>query len=279
MNFEAAYRQLITAENLPAIQKMFLESADYPKAIAESLELRQANGLNYLYSESLDALTGRAGILRSSFIYCEDLVPAWKTMFYIPVLQTFDPKTYPFEKYLPYATVIQHELLHLRQYINLFNRDKKQIQRIHDYSLAASKPQTIESSMRYELEKIFWFETEAHRQDWDLGVRYSISVEKNRHLKAVRYDSKDKYLKHAIAYYIVELLTAYVTKFPAQKEPIRNISIRLIQELGKPLYGQSAYLGMAAQLIEHFALSDNPANTHPLMEKAKYPICYKTQIP
>jgi hypothetical protein len=268
MNFEQAYRTLITAENLPVIKKMLTRDNDYSKAIIAALEIRQHNGLNYLYAQCLDALHGRAAILDSTFIYCKDLVPEWKGLFYISVLQAVDLKKYPFEKYLPYDTVIQHELLHLRQLIARFCKDEQQILRAAHYCFAVSDSKNLEESMRYEFEKIFLFETEAHAQDWELGVHHSFSMDENRDMKAIRYDVKNTYLKNTIAYYIVEMTGMFSGKFPKESDRIRVISERLIQELGVNLFGQKPNLGMMGSLMDYMARSNNPFFTEKLAGKA-----------
>ncbi len=268
MNFEQAYRTLITEENLPAIKKMFTRDKDYSKAIIDALEIRHHNGLNYLYSQCLDALHGRAAILDSTFIYCKDLVPEWDGLFYISVLQAVDLKKYPFEKYLPYDTVIQHELLHLRQLIARFCKDAQQILRAAHYCFAVSDSKKLEESMRYEFEKIFLFETETHDQDWELGVRHAFSMEANRDMKAIRYDTKNAYLRNSIAYYVVEMTGMFSGKFPKESARIRGISERLIQEFGVNLFGEKANLGMMATLMDYMARSNNPFFTEKIEGKA-----------
>ena len=204
MNYEHAYRALITPEKLPALKEQMTEFGIYSPAIIEALTIQTDGDLNYLYCpiNLHEGWEQTPGMLDSTFVDFGDFLPEWKGEYYLSILFMARPDDYPFRRYMPYKAVLAHELLHLRQMIRRISADPGLIVRAKKYCFSAAKPKTALLSLRYEIEKILVMETEAHAQDWDLGIRHLIQCEKNDQAKAIEYHDKTMYIQQGISFYL-----------------------------------------------------------------------------
>jgi hypothetical protein len=265
MRYEEATNLLITAENLPAIKKYLLEEDYYNKAVVNNLTIKIFEDIPYLYCpfEHYKNPQKHAALLDSTFVKLPDLIPEWQGYFNLIVIFMLKKETYTIEKYLPYMSVVAHELLHLKQLVSRFNENPNSIDYARNHCLSASKENNIRESMAYELEKIFKFEHEAHAQDWDLGVRYVLSAD-GKYYNATRFEEKEKYLHHSLSYYIAAILMAYVKKFPKQGEDIKKWSTEIINQKGRNLFAGNyePFMKFTSTMIEQYLLGKNLAYTN-----------------
>ena len=260
MNFKHAYGALIKEENLAALKARLSEGGYYTPAICDAISIRMEGDLPYLYCPITlhEGWKQTPGMLDSTFIDLGSLLPEWKGDFYFSVLFMAAEEDYVFHKFLPFKATLAHELLHLKQMIGIITADPQYISRARKYCLDATKVYDLRFGLRYEIEKIFKMEVEAHVQDWDLGVRHLISVNSNEEAKAVEYSDKNMYLQHNIAVYICMIMMHFAQKFPSKNGEIKSVMNTLMNEYGKPLFGKTPLIGFYTAFMEATKRIDNP---------------------
>ena len=260
MNFEHAYRALIKEENLAAIKAKLLADNYYTAAILEATTIKMDGDLPYLSCpiKFFEGWEQTPGMLDSTFVDFGDLLPEWDGYFYFSILFIADETDYLFGRFMPYPAVLAHELLHLKQMLRLITADPKYITRAQKYCFDATKIYDLRHGMRYEIEKIFNLEVEAHVLDWDLGIRHLVSFNANEEAKAVEYFDKNMYIQHSIAMYLCLVMMRFTQKFPSKKNDIKPIITALMNEYGKPIFGTVPLIGMSKAFMEYTKRGEDP---------------------
>ena len=265
MNFEHAYRALIKEENLAALKALLLEGNYYTPAILEATTIRMNGDLPYLHCPITlyEGWEQIPGMLDSTFIGFGDLLPEWDGYFYFSILFISEESDYLFGKFLPFQAVLAHELLHLKQMIRHLTADPKLIARAQKYCLQATKVYDLRYGLRYEIDKIFRMEVEAHVQDWELGIRYTISCNPQEEAQAVQYTDSNMYIQHSISMYICSVMMNFSEKFPGKTAEIKSVLNGLLNEYGKPLFGKTPFTGFYNAFMDATKRIDNPQWTRP----------------
>jgi hypothetical protein len=262
MNYKQAYLGLITEQNLPALKLKMAALKMYSASIIEGIEIKNNGHINYLTCPITlyKGMEKVPGLLQSIAVDLGDLVPDWEGLFYLPTLFMAKREDYLFDKYMPYQIVLAHELLHLKQIIKKITADPQLIFRANNYCLSGTHSSTLRHGLRYEIEKIFTMELEAHVQDWDLGMRFVLHEDGVGGMKAVQYFNKDTFVKHNIALYIMEIMMAFQKKFPNRKHEIKKIVQPLLAELGASLFGTKAFDNFGSTAMAAYNYFENPGN-------------------
>lgn len=267
MNYAQAYQMLITEQNLPTLKAKLTEEELFSQQVIEAVELRNSGDLRYLYCplNLYEIKEHIAGMLDSTFIDFGDFLPEWTGKFYFPILFMPKREDYLFHRYLPYPAVLAHELLHLRQMIDRITIEPNYITRASRCCLDATTAKNVNDGLRFEIEKIFKMESEAHAQDWDLGIRHLIQWDKGVKPMATEYSDKQMYIQHGIAAYIGGITLAFNKKFPKQDAQITKGMETLVVEFGQPLFGKMGYLSFALVLMNAFSRMNDPRFTRPML--------------
>jgi uncharacterized protein YwgA len=266
MTYAQAYQALITEQNLPTIKATMTDIDLFSPQIIEAVEIRNADDLKYLYCpldlyENWDV---NAGMLDSTFVDFGDLLPEWTGNFYFPILFMCKKEDYRFHKYLPYPSVLAHELLHLRQMIDRITAEPTYITRASKCCLDATTDKNMKDGLRFEIEKIFKMEAEAHALDWDLGVRHLMQWGDGKTPTATEYTDKKMYVQHGLVTYIGATMQAFNKKFPKQTADVTKGIEALVIEFGTPYFGKMGKIGFAMALMNAFTRMQNPLYTRPI---------------
>lgn len=139
------------------------------------------------------------------------------------------------------AATIAHELLHLHDLLALIEQDPSYPERALKLSInSISEPSQIESSIDFELFKIFAMEPQAYRLEFAMGETW-IDVPDAR--PPVRYHcaTADELVAMRLAGYVASLECKYAKIFPGHEATILQALRRSANRHGREVFGVPAY--------------------------------------
>jgi hypothetical protein len=152
--------------------------------------------------------------------------------FYLPVLGV-TPNASP--------TALAHELLHLRDLLDLVERDPGYPERAFRLALnTLTDSSLLDESIDLAICKAFAFEPQAYRLEYSLGETWIDVPSQHGEPLRIQCQSEDGLVGIRMADYVKQVEAAYLAKFPHGEAEIRASIVRATDRHGAALFGPTA---------------------------------------
>jgi hypothetical protein len=255
-SYKETYLSLIKPKNVEKIKTVLLKTENYDPETVEKIHYQKEKDLPYLFAEidkSPHFGKSHYGMVDGSFVTLEEIYPAWKGVFYLPVVFLRRPKNPKIKALVEKRNIKAHELEHLRDLLDYIDTHPSYIKRAQKFCLDASTLENLAPSIQFEVEKIFQKEAPVAAKDYRSGET-SVSIAADGAAYEIEVDSADRFVKYQIALYIGGLLERYLEKFPEHKELIGEIYKKEIEAQGRAVFGPNPLLKIGMLIVQLFKL-------------------------
>lgn len=238
MDHRAVYENLLSPENERALLELLKKDGLFSPVHVHSVVRRDHTPPYVLMT--VDGKNGIPAQCVCVFVKVGKLVAEQgATRYYLPVIvvaQQIDMSS------RRGAAIVQHELQHLRDILDLVDRDPTYPQRVLKYAMNnTSDVGLLPESIELEVFKIFSFEPQAFALDYANGET-ALEVAILGPIKVwIECQSRDEFVQHRIANYVEGFENMFIERYPAQKERVRAEFERAVDKYGTALLGPSPY--------------------------------------
>lgn len=253
MGYKQDYQEIITKKNFTKLNKL-MESgnliADYKHS---DFKIGNDSGINYLNVtiDTENEPSNYASFLMIIYLKRKELFNNSTEKEIFPLMIIVKPNKIDEmgEKYRSNETDFNHEFMHLKDLIEIFEQEPDFIYRGYNYALSnftrtgKRKPDDIIKCIDYEVEKIFKIEPKAMKSDFEAGdkiipIPFLFSL--------VEYECKDstEYIKMKIFEYLKSLMSKLEEALNPDSELTKVINSgleRSINKFAKEVFGEEAY--------------------------------------
>lgn len=249
MNYIELYRKIVNRQNENSLLQLLKDTGDWEKLQGTHFEIVEDEMLPYILV-TVDYETGRIGYFASIMIGIplekENIFPFIGDYsldyFYLPVIAKPQKTFEQLKQYYSVEQAIHHELLHIADILQWIDDDPSYIEKVIHYTFEAATEDTLESSIDFEVGKIFKLEPPAMGSDFDTGETMIIEPFLGLFLMKYECKSKNEYVAIKISDYLRALKQMYEGNFSEKKEAIEQYFKKSIDHHGKTIFGESPYL-------------------------------------
>jgi len=252
--YKETYFNLIKPENLAKIKTVLLKTENYDPETVAKIQYQEEKELPYLFAQvDGGAHFGKThyGMVDGSFVGLEEIYPAWKGVFYLPVVFLRRAKNPQIKAIIEKRDVKAHELGHLRDIVDYIDAHPSYIERAQKFCLSACKLENVARSIHFEVEKIFQKEAPIAAKDYHSGET-SISISADGAAYEIEVDSADRFVKYQIGLYLGGLFERYLEKFPEHKDLIGEIYKQEVEAQGRAVFGPAPLLKIGMMIVQLF---------------------------
>ncbi|UZW16042.1 hypothetical protein OSC52_09575 [Clostridium pasteurianum] len=244
MTHKNIYFKIVKEKNIQLLNKIFKEQGLIEYHHIDNIQFMCKNDFPYILITENN--TGRNNIVYAAkyiglFLNLQKIIVDYKQLYYLPVIAI--PAEYDkyIEKYVEKHLAIEHELIHVKDILQIIDTDDKYLSNVYNYALSNIKSvENIEKSIDFEIYKIFKLEPRALSSDYKGGLCmiYSDFI---FGIAKYKCTSLEEYLQMEIYNYLSNLKSTYIEKFENNKKIIENIFKEKINKYGNEIYGENPY--------------------------------------
>lgn len=238
MDHRAVYNKLLSSENERALLNLLKKDG-----LFSPIHIRSVVRGDHTPPYVLITVDGKNGIPAQCmciFIKVGKLVAEQgATRYYLPVIvvaQQIDTSSGRG------AAILEHELRHLHDILDLVEHDPTYPQRVLKYAMTnTTDVALLPESIDLEVFKIFYFEPQAFALDYANGET-ALEVAILGPIKVwIECHSREEFVQHRVANYVEGFENLFIERYPGKKERVRAEFERAVDTYGAALLGPSPY--------------------------------------
>ncbi|MBF0135702.1 MAG: hypothetical protein HQL65_05640 [Magnetococcales bacterium] len=206
------------------------------------MKICSSDGFKYIECD-IDTEEKFQGVMIGFILDIRNIIPEYdKESYYLPVVMFCTTYQENIKKLLNKEITIKHELMHVRDVLDMIEKDPKYTEKVAKYSMNNDtiSVKNLPKSIEFEIFRLFNLEPQASEEDYKNGENYVLIPLKNGEIYRIDDIPLDKYIRIAIASDIERVKNIYLNKFPRNpmvKKIILHHIRQAVKRHGKKIFG------------------------------------------
>lgn len=242
MSYRDFYMKIVKKENEDKLIALLKENNCWERFEIAQLQVIETNPYPYILIE-LDILGEFAAQFLGIFLDIREYFTWYEQEnFYLAVIACPADYLPNIKKYVNKNVSIAHELLHIRDIIDIIENEPGYLEKVFRYGFEnIHDPLDLEKSIEFETGKTFKIEPQALENDFQNGENLIFTPFIFGMIMKYKCETKDEYIQLSMSNYIMDLQEMYIEKFKEAQDKIKEYFTNSVNRHGREIFGDKAY--------------------------------------